>query len=346
MLFKALLIQITVIVSPSFRGVLPPVICSMRHIYMCKPRFIRNYLANDICEFCPASKIKPEVIYSDMRANAGHRAPDMRVSHDQYVASVAGSRRASPWIRHLGWRLDRNLWDWMHLLLVKGVLSWFFACLLIFLCRLGVFGPPPFDIQLVVLRRRFKLFLKEHHVQMKLPRRLVAKGFPPCLHGEVKAYAVKLMVYWLCPIACGISRPDVPLSEDVAAASYAIWKVFHLLDPSGLILSQATADSAAMYGRIFLTTYSHKLGAYSTSVGLDMWTMKPKFHYWDESLQYMQLSLENPLKQTCMNEEDLMGKTKKTASRTHSSTTHMRGLQRHYLEVRRRWRCLADGVPV
>lgn len=68
-------------------------------------KLVRNYMANMICEHCPAGKL---LNYADFRGNAPWSA--VRFSHQQFL-DLNPPNRQSAWINVPGWRKERNLED-------------------------------------------------------------------------------------------------------------------------------------------------------------------------------------------------------------------------------------------
>ena len=66
---------------------------------------IRNYMANMICEHCPAGKL---LNYADFRKDAPWFA--VRFSHEEFLA-LNPQNRQSAWTAVPVWRKERNLED-------------------------------------------------------------------------------------------------------------------------------------------------------------------------------------------------------------------------------------------
>lgn len=76
-------------------------------------KMIRNYMANMICEHCPAGKL---LNYADFRKNAPWAS--VRFSHQEFL-DLNPPNRQSAWVEVPGWRKERNLED-------KGVFTFSF----------------------------------------------------------------------------------------------------------------------------------------------------------------------------------------------------------------------------
>lgn len=74
-------------------------------------------MSNFICEECFASKKFDEFHAYDHGLTARWR--DTLIDHDKYVRQTQAGM-LSPWMKHPGWRLDRNIRDLMHNVFVGG----------------------------------------------------------------------------------------------------------------------------------------------------------------------------------------------------------------------------------
>jgi hypothetical protein len=68
-------------------------------------KMVRNYMANMICEHCPAGKL---LSYADFRRNAPWTS--VRFSHQEFL-DLNPPNRQSAWTNVPGWTKDRNLED-------------------------------------------------------------------------------------------------------------------------------------------------------------------------------------------------------------------------------------------
>lgn len=113
--------------------------------------------------------------------------------------------------------------------------------------------------------------------------------------------------------------------------------VLHVCSVQPLCMPEAAANLVCERGLFFLQCIS-QLAAKSLASRVRLWKLRPKCHYFAESLLYLRQSLENPLKSSCQNEEDLMGKIKRIALKTHRSTQSDRALQRYGIFLMLHWR--------
>ena len=122
---------------------------------------------------------------------------------------------------------------------------------------------------------------------------------------------------------------------------YFLVHCLQICSESSLIMSQAQADSAAAEGYNFLICYQ-QLAVQADLANENLWGIRPKFHFFDESLGRMKETLENPARQSCMMEEDAMGKFKRVGQSTHRVSQSLRGLQRYLIWLKLRWREISE----
>jgi len=295
----------------------------------------RNHLSTLICEHCNASKVDPTYVYTNFNIDAPHNAT--AISHEEYLQMASTQ---SPWTAHLGWRKERVHFDWMHILFVDGVANHLVASLFVVLGAMQFWGPGPIERQLCQATADFRAWIRFHKLgPVSLPKHLLQKSPMPALNSEVKAASTKLMSYWICSVGARAYtfNPTLLMAKNVSMLCYSFAQMLYKSDTGPLILSQAAADEISGYGHAFLITYSY-LGYCAGLNGVQCWNIKPKHHYLDESLKFMCSNLENAMKKSSMMEEDFMGKCKRVTKMTHKSAASYRGLQRHLLQVKQRWR--------
>jgi hypothetical protein len=302
----------------------------------------RNFKSNFVCDDCCAHVSIPSIIYTDFSTTAGHRMT--KLSHEGYMTKPADE--LSPWTKHVGWRKERVLWDLMHLLRVSGIEQDFAASLIKCLALENAFGDGNFDAQLKHCRNKMKAWCRETFgVSLALPVFDVytiglgtSFNYMPELTGQIKAGDMKYLIAYLSHVANSVVRPDADCTGKLySSCAWALVQFQKMLDQCDLVMTEEESVDAEACGRLFLLGY-HELALLALEAGLALWRLRPKFHYFDEVLQLMLLTLENPGKQTCMNEEDFMGKLKKIYAKTHRSSQRFRGIQRYLLLLKMVWK--------
>jgi hypothetical protein len=245
-----------------------------------------------------------------------------------------------------GWRIDRNGWDWMHILYVTGVANDFCASLLAFLVDRAAWGIWPLrDQSLGFCRDEFRQWFPEHGMKRPSIPRFSTKTIGlskswkhmPVLSGQLKAALIKPLLLFLTHVCARVVRGAADdEGKLIHSAAFSLSNMVHICDNEPLIMMQTKADEAAAAGHGFLRLHG-VLSKGSWNVKPERWNIRPKHHYLQESLLFMQASCENAAKQTCMMEEDFMGKIKKIALKTHRSTTYQRAMQRYLILLKTRW---------
>ena len=152
---------------------------------------------------------------------------------------------------------------------------------------------------------------------------------------------MKPLLFYLAHMVC---EPTPAMEEDpdhklYSAAAFGITRMLAVCESADIIMSQNEAGDAAAHGSMYLQCLG-QLAARSALRGEENWRLRPKCHYLDESLMHMRETLENPYKQSCIMEEDFMGKVKKVASKTHRGNQPSRTLARYLLMLRLEWKQL------
>ena len=159
----------------------------------------------------------------------------------------------------------------------------------------------------------------------------------PTLSGQLKASLVKPLLFYLSHVAIRtiVGKDDVD-GQMVSTAAWAFARMLQICDLEPIILSRPAADEACSLGHGFLRLHG-VLAQNARAALVSRWNLRPKHHYMQESLLFMHSTLENMAKQTCMNEEDFMGKMKRIAVKTHRGKTFQRALQRYLIMLKLRW---------
>jgi len=105
-----------------------------------------------------------------------------------------------------------------------------------------------------------------------------------------KASYIRYLIGWVAVKAeeAAVAKPS-PHSTLRAAAIWGLARYIRVLDVSGLVLSDTEVDAAYDAARLFLKG-SQEL----RFTRPDVYRTRPKWHFFDHSVDYMKLSKENP----------------------------------------------------
>ena len=306
----------------------------------------RNAQSDLVCEHCMAHKKIPMFHYTNCRPEAAWRLH--RTTHSTYMRRPP--HEWSPWCRHAGWRLERNLQDWLHVLHIHGVCCDLCASAMKYLSRLGAWGPPDLDQNMKQCRYDCVAWLKSHNVRgVSFPRfdsRTIglgtSKNAMPLLTGQIKGAHVKPLAFYLNHVASHfLEGSNDPLAALVQTCLYSFSMMAWHCDRYPLLLTAAQAEDIASFGDTFQLAYS-ELAALDRS----SWNMRPKFHSLSEILISTRLFRENPAKQSTIMEEDLMGRCKKIGVKVHRTKVEVHAMARYLILQKTRWKTKHDGGPI
>ena len=157
----------------------------------------------------------------------------------------------------------------------------------------------------------------------------------PTLSSEVKACSVKPVIFFLQHELCEC-RVHFEEKKLIEVASYSICSLLRLCDNEPLVMSATAAETGYQHGRLFLRCYG-ALAQRARDRNVERWHLRPKAHYFDESLMCMRSTRENPARQSNTLEECFMGKMKRIACKVHRSTQAVRTVMRYVLFLKFRW---------
>jgi hypothetical protein len=186
----------------------------------------------------------------------------------------------------------------------------------------------------------FRSWCKSHRIpppQGTLSLRLLgvseSKSDPPELHSCIKATTVKLLVAFLSYKLCA-GCPSEPYYQTRCACVWAASEFMWTCDNAGLLLSEVQTNRLEYLGKLHVLCF---MELYMLTSGRNLFSVKPKLHYFEELiLQTIELRL-NPKCLACWGEESLLGKLKRVGQRCHGSTMLRTSMQRWFVLLALRW---------
>ena len=152
---------------------------------------------------------------------------------------------------------------------------------------------------------------------------------------SAKAAVTRAMAYWLLEV-CRRADMSHPVYGAHNALRAAMLKCFVDADilcrRSGRIFSPAQHAKFSRLVERGLVAYN-ALAVEALSQNIKNWKVVPKFH----ALIHIAASRNNPRRQQCYDDEDIVGKIKRIFVKCHAATASRRALQRYAMMLTLRW---------
>ena len=132
-----------------------------------------------------------------------------------------------------------------------------------------------------------------------------------------KAYHCRILTAFVAQITSDqIAKINSPSMHQKMRATccWAMAMFCYLIDSMEFYLSSADIEKLRFHGRTFLITYGH-MAATSVADGKCLWSLKPKMHQYDHSLDEIDVDKLNPKLYWCYPDEDFIGRLKKMAGK-------------------------------
>jgi hypothetical protein len=113
----------------------------------------------------------------------------------------------------------------------------------------------------------------------------------------------------------------------------AIVRFLRILDAGGFFLDEEEIQEAERMGQLYLTSYQW-LAVETDRLGLNLWFIRPKAHYFLHIATGLRTTGLNPKKYACEIDESYMNTLKKIGSKTHGLSVMRRMLERYLLALR------------
>ena len=131
-------------------------------------------------------------------------------------------------------------------------------------------------------------------------------------------------------------------SRNRTAATWGFADFQYCLDATGLCMPEHWARRGAFAAMVYLRAYQ-KLAVSACEAGVVNWKVRPKQHTLLHIARRMETEKLNPRLQSCMLEEDFLGKLKRIGMKTHRSSTKLRIIERYLLQLALRWKTRRDS---
>ena len=141
------------------------------------------------------------------------------------------------------------------------------------------------------------------------------------------------------------SGTDGRIGEVRACCAWALAHLGQLSKRCGLHLSNGDIAEFKETGDVFLQCYT-ALALHALQNGVCRWALKPKHHQLQHSLEEVGIDKLNPSFFWNFADEDMLGRLKPIAGRTHRAKMSQRTLQRYLVRVNMRWKRRARGQRV
>lgn len=146
----------------------------------------------------------------------------------------------------------------------------------------------------------FHIWAKTH--KCNLTRRLWNEGYihwkteasKPSFSTRLKAAYIRALIPWVSQQA--IARAAVRPSDYNQIRATSVWglaQYLRVLDRSGLVMTEVEASDAYAAARLHMECYQ-RLTCLAHEKSSGCYRVRPKWHYFDHSVDYMRHSLENP----------------------------------------------------
>jgi len=302
--------------------------------------FARNCYSLFVCEFCCACKSEkyPWLSYANCSRHSGWRST-MQTTPGYIRNTSARGIPLSPLTEMPGWTLKRNLPDWMHNAYIQGTCSDACAGCMRTMCNMGDLGPDH-ELGLRRLWRQWRVWNSKHKLNVRMPMfslKLInqqdSRKECPELSSRVKAYACKMLCFFLVPILRELASTKGGVERQVMATMmWSLCKMIRTWDTSGDFLTDCEAETSTRFGRLFLSCYT-RLSDMNYRRNEACFKLRPKLHYCTHIIDFISITFENPNRAMCFHDEDFLGKIKRVASKTHKRAILKRTLQRYVLKI-------------
>jgi hypothetical protein len=137
--------------------------------------------------------------------------------------------------------------------------------------------------------------------------RWTTEASKPSFTTRLKAAYIRALIPWVSQKA--IARATVQPSDYNHIRATSVWglaQYLKVLDRSGLVMTEAEASDAYAAARLHLECYQ-RMTCLAHELSSGCYRVRPKWHYFDHSVDYMRHSLENPRFFHNFRGEDFMG---------------------------------------
>ena len=295
-------------------------------------QFDRNWMCNSVCWECMASKVDPELLYTNTDDNTG-----WALTEGQYANFDSPLQQVGGWCVTTVWK------DSLHLLFVNGVGNDFVASALVQTSKEGFWNPASDKLEpnLVSAYGKFLSWCRlngsetTHDGFTRNSLHYTKGNMYPWLAG--KAADVRLVVMWMAS-ELNAAQGQFPL---LSRCMIALANYLHTMSKAGPLLEKHESALLRESGTMFVQSYL-TLAAQHVELGRTLYKIRPKLH----GLMHLikQTNTLNPKLTSCWANEDYMGRISRVASRTHRRTTTLRVLQRYLFALAREiFKCTAQS---
>ena len=196
------------------------------------------------------------------------------------------------------------------------------------------------------LQFKFKVWLKEKRLTVSMKawstRTICLEKFAdyPTLASYIKGVTCRLVLKWLADEA------NLVVSSGADTSAGAIRRARMLSNLVGAIrISEATAE--LFMSRDVCDTYVRACRCFlldlqceaeiAQAIGVSLFKVRPKLHYWAESLYTVSSTRENPAAFDAFDWESFVGKIKRIVTKTHRRSACLRVVERYLLLCCVRW---------
>lgn len=151
-----------------------------------------------------------------------------------------------------------------------------------------------------------------------------------------QASAVKVICNFVASKCYELDTGDAH-SRNRTVATWGFADFQYCLDAAGPCMPEYWARRGAFAATMYLRAYQ-KLAASACEAGVVNWKVRPKQHTLLHIARRMRQEKLNPRHQSCMLEEDFLGKLKRIGVKTHRSSTKLRIMERYMLQLSLRWK--------
>ena len=157
----------------------------------------------------------------------------------------------------------------------------------------------------------------------------------PELPSQIKGAGVQTFCLYVAHLAAEFVG-DSEHSQLRATCAWGFSEYLAVLQTAPLVMSELETARLLHGGRTYIDCYS-ALAASCAESGVFLFKCRPKFHYYDHTLDFARDSRLNPQKLGCWHEESYLGKLKRIAQKCHGATVLTTSFQRYFIYLSLRW---------
>jgi hypothetical protein len=208
----------------------------------------------------------------------------------------------------------------------------------------NAFFPGDLADALWCLHDRFKTWLRDRRLSCSMKRwglRTICyeSGEFPTLASYVKGAKTRLILKWAADEAEWLvaNVSDTHRGRTRAKMMRCLVTAIRVCERSDTVfLSDADCTTFVHNSRAFLLHLQSEVEA-SSAAGELLFKLRPKLHYWAESVEHVSRNFENPAHFDCFDWESFVGRIKRIVCRTHRLAASRRAVERYLIALAVRW---------